>query len=249
MMTAEDVLNSGWNEELAITVIGAYKEIEQNYVFGKWKPSELDAGHFVEAVRRIIDMELTGSYKSLNKPLAPFNDNELKRYEQLSGNQSYRLLIPRALKSIYNLRNKRGVAHISDVSPNEMDATIILYTVKWILAELVRLKSGLSTEETQRIIDDVVERKSSIIWKHGDITSVLDPNLKAREQVLVLLYDTSPQQSVELQAIIEYNNTTNFMKILKRLHASKLIYLRANGDCFVTPVGIPEAENILARRV
>lgn len=249
MITAEDVLKSGWNAELAAAVITAYKEIERNYVFGKWKPSELDAGHFVEAVRRALDMELSGTYKPLNKSLAPFNDNEIKRYEQLTGNQSYRLLIPRALKTIYNLRNKRGVAHISDVSPNEMDATVILYTVKWVLAELVRLKSGLSTENTQRILEDVVERKSSIIWKHGNITSILDPTLGAREQTLVFLYDASPQRSTELQAVIEYKNTTNFMKILKRLHARKLIYLNAEGDCFLTPAGIPEAEKIIANRV
>lgn len=249
MNTAEDVIKSGWNVELAVAVITAYKEIERNYVFGKWKPSELDAGHFVEAVRRAIDMELTGSYKPLNKSLAPFNDNEIKRYEQLTGHESYRLLIPRALKTIYNLRNKRGVAHISDVNPNEMDATIILYTVKWVLAELIRLKSGLSTEDTQRILEDVVERKNSIVWKHGNITSILDPALKAREQVLVLLYDASPQPLMELQAVIEYKNKANFVKILKRLHADKLIYLNASGDCFLTPLGIPGAEKIIANRV
>ena len=190
-MTASDILKKKYPKEIVAKSIESYKEIESNFAIKKWKPSELDSGHFVEAVRRLLEFELTGSYTPINKKLSNFTDSILKQYEQAQGNESYRMLIPRALKSIYNIRNKRGVGHISGVSPNEMDATYILYTVKWILAELVRLNSKLSIPETQLIVDKIVERKIEILWKEGNITRILKTSIKAENQILILLYDQS----------------------------------------------------------
>jgi hypothetical protein len=246
-MTPYDILQTGFDTNIATAILDAYKEIERNYVLRKWKPSELDAGHFVEAVRRALDHELTGTYRAFNRTLPPFDDNVLRSYEQQTGDQSYRLLIPRTLKAVYNIRNRRGVAHISDVSPNEMDATLILYTVKWVLAELLRLKSGLSPDQTQAMLDNIVERQCSLIWKEGNITWVLASSMTARDQILVLLYDTSPRTDSELQQIAEYTNPTNFKKILKRLHKQKLVFYHADGNCRLSPNGIPVAEEIIRK--
>lgn len=246
-MNPRDILKNGFGAAIADAILDAYQEIERNYVLRKWKTSELDAGHFVEAVRRALDLELSGTYKAFNKSLPPFNDNTLKAYEQATGDQSYRLLIPRSLKSVYNIRNKRGVAHISDVNPNEMDATFILYTVKWVLAELLRLNSDLPIDQTQALLDKVVERQCSLIWKEGNITWVLAPGMKAREQVLILLYDISPRTDTELQDITEYSNATNLKKILKRLHTQKLIYYYDDGNCRLSPNGVPVAEEIIRK--
>jgi hypothetical protein len=246
-MTITDILKSGFDAAIVKAAVDAYREILGNYTLQKWKPSELDAGHFVEAIRRALDLELTGSYTAFSKTLPPFDDNALRHYEQQSGHESYRLLIPRALKAIYNIRNKRGVAHISDISPNEMDATFILYTVKWILAELVRLKSGLSVPETQKLIDAIVERQSALIWKEGGITSILVPRMKARDQILVLLYNRSPITDQELQRVVEYSNITNFKKILRTLHNDKLIYYHADGKCRISPQGLTAAEEIIQK--
>ena len=60
-----------------------------------------------------------------------------------------------SVDSIYNIRNKRGVGHISGISPNKMDATYILYSCKWVLAELVRQNTGVSTSAAQSIVDDI----------------------------------------------------------------------------------------------
>jgi hypothetical protein len=40
-----------------------------------------------------------------------------------------------------------------------MDATVVLYTSKWIMAELVRLLHTLSTEEATAIVDGLIERE------------------------------------------------------------------------------------------
>ena len=47
-------------QELVEALLTAFDEIESNFVNRKWKASELDAGHFVEAVHRIIERQLFG---------------------------------------------------------------------------------------------------------------------------------------------------------------------------------------------
>ncbi|MEM6270042.1 MAG: hypothetical protein AAF998_11435 [Bacteroidota bacterium] len=244
-MSAFAILESAYGTEIAQKVLDAYRTIEENFVVKKWKPSELDAGHFVEAVRRILELELTGSFTPFSGKLSNFSDTVIKSYENATGHESFRMLIPRALKSIYNIRNKRGVGHIKDISPNEMDSTYILYTVKWVLSEIVRLKSSLTIPQTQKIIDETVERQIEMIWKDTDLTRILDTKISARNQVLILLFHDSPRNESDLRSIIEYKNKTNFLKILQKLHKERFIELKSDGNCHISPTGIVEAETII----
>jgi hypothetical protein len=244
-LTAFSVLENKYGLELATKTLDAYKEIEENYFLEKWKPSELDAGHFVECVRRIIEWELCPPHTDFSSKLSNFSDNVLKLYEQKQGNESFRMLIPRTLKSVYNIRNKRGVGHIKDISPNRMDATFILFSVKWVLAEIVRLVSNLSIPETQILVDNIVERKLDIIWKHNGTSRILYNKLVAREQILILLYETSPLSVNSLINSIEYKNKSTFEKILKKMHIERLI--EHKNECTLSPKGTLEAELIIKR--
>jgi len=232
-------------QKLVDALLDAYREIEKAFDLSKWKASELDAGHFVEASRRIIEHQLFGKYTAIGKSLPSFSDSELKKYEQASGDESYRILLPRALKSIYNVRNKRGVGHLGKVSPNEMDSTYILYTTKWILAEFLRIASGSDPEVVQSAISNIVERRIGVIWKHENIVRILHPKCSARDQALVHLYDTSPQPLQQLQDRVEYQNRSDFRKILLRLHKARLIEMNSTEQCHITPLGQTEAEKII----
>jgi hypothetical protein len=239
------VLSATLPKELVDALLAAHKEIETNYGLRKWKVSELDSGHFVEAARRILEYRLqSGVYTPIAKELSKFHDATLRQYEQATGDESHRILIPRVLRAIYGVRNKRGVGHLGPISPNEMDATLILYNVKWVLAEILRLESGLAPEVTQKAIDQIVERRVPLLWKDGDIVRVIDKTIKTREQVLLHLYDESPQPEAALREKCEYKNTTNFRKILTRLHADKRIFVRPDAVCLILPPGAAEAEKI-----
>lgn len=245
-MNIEVILKTRYPNDVVEALIAAYREIEGNFILRKWKASELDSGHFVEATRRAVEQELFNTHTKIGRDLPKFTDGELKRYEQAAGDESFRILIPRALKAIYNVRNKRGVGHLGTISPNEMDATFILYTVKWILAELLRLASGTNPLEAQQAIESIVERRLSVLWKHDGITRILETNLTAREQVLILLFDSSPKNETQLQTTIEYKNLSNFRKILHRLHKDRLIEF-TSGQALITSKGIIAAESILIR--
>jgi len=247
-MNAQEILRIKYGDEIAQAIIATYKEIESNFKLAKWKASELDAGHFVEAVRRLLEQELFGTYTPFSQKISSFTDKVLLQYESAQNkDESYRILIPRVLKAIYGIRNKRGVGHISAVSPNKMDSTYILYSVKWVLAELLRLNSGLSTIETQKMIDEIVDRQISIIWETDNFIRLINKNVSARDQVLILLFNQSPLSDKALQDIIEYTNKTNFRKILKQMHSERIIEYQNTGLCFISPLGENKAEILLQK--
>ncbi|OGZ18634.1 MAG: hypothetical protein A2175_02695 [Candidatus Nealsonbacteria bacterium RBG_13_42_11] len=241
------VLKLAFGEEISTHILDSFKEIQGNFLLKKWKPSELDAGHFVESVRRAIEKELFNNYTPFKQKLSNFDNAVLQSYERAKGDESFRIIIPRALKSIYNIRSKRGVGHVGMISPNEMDATYILYTVKWILAEVIRLKSNFSIIETQKLVNSIVKRQVEILWEIGEINRVLDSGMPAKDQVLVLLSNESPLNKSWLLRAIEYKNPTDFYrKVLKPLHQSRFIeYDKQSGDCFISPTGTMAAEKII----
>lgn len=248
-MTAFDVLMNAYGVEAASKTIQAYDEIERNYILEKWKPSELDAGHFVESVRRIIEFELLNTPISYSTRLSNFNHSAIRSYEQATGHESFRILIPRILKSVYNIRNRRGVGHISDINPNQMDATFILHSTKWVLSEIVRLKSSLSIPDTQKLIDDIVEQHIPLIWKGDGIYRVLNTKLTAVQKIMIVLYDKRQEHDENLMSIIEYKNKSNFKTILRKLHKEKTIEYTSNGNCIISPKGIIAAEKILLENI
>jgi hypothetical protein len=245
-MTLIPILEAKYPKELVAALLQAYTEIDTAFALGKWKLSELDAGHLVEVARRIIEHALFATYTPLSQELPKFSDKEVQRYEQGKGDESYRILLPRVLRSIYFIRNKRGVGHVGAISPNKMDATYILHSAKWIVAELVRLASGVDTNKAQEAIDQIVERKIPIVWQGPVSARVLQTRMPAKQQILVLAYGKKSVTADELRSSTEYSNITQFRGILKTLHKARLLECEIDGTCTITPNGIAEVERILA---
>lgn len=242
-----DILETAYGEEITNNLLQSFKEVESNFRLEKWKSSELNSGHFVETVRRIIEFEGQASYTPFNKKLPNFTNQELENYERLNCDESFRLLIPKILKSIYNIRNKRGVAHTAKVSPNKMDATYILYSVKWVFAEIIRIKSYLSFSQTQKMVDEIVEREIELLWKGNGFVRILDPKMQARDKVLVFLFDKDEQSKKELQKSTEIKNTTDFRNILIELNKNVLINFDTD-ICSLSPTGKIMAEKLINKQ-
>jgi hypothetical protein len=245
LIDVRQVLTAASDAQLAEELLKSYAEVVENFALQKWKYSELDAGHFVENVRRFIDLKLFGQYTAIGTDLPKFNDPALQRYQNAPGDDSYRMILPRVLHSMYTVRNKRGVGHAGLVKPNEMDATLIMSGTKWALAELVRLNSAHTMDETAAAISSIVERQLDLLWKDGGTVRVLDHKMSTPDKVLVHLYDKSPQTRSALQAATEYKNPSDFGKVLKRLHETRYIEVGPDGVCRITTKGVAEAEKIV----
>lgn len=239
----EHVLLAKYPDDVVGELLDSYFNIKENFYLQRFKSSELEGGFFVECVRRIIEIELFNKVIPIGSNLNNLSDQEIRRYENAVGDESYRLHIPKALRSIYNLRNKRGVGHLSNISPNLIDSTYIVSTCDWILAEIIRLNSNLCPAKCQRLIDGLVEKKIPLIFDNGKVQRILDIQMSKKEQVLALLYHNSNVLSdTQLLEYIEYSNPSTFKsKILLDLHKQRLIEY-CDGKCELTPLGIRSIE-------
>lgn len=243
----DQYLKSSYSADVVDALLSAYSEVLRNYRIEKWKPSELDAGHFVEAARRIVEQELFGVSTSLAKNLGSFNSAVLSKYESASGDEAFRVLIPRVLFSIYCIRNKRGVGHISSISPNKMDATFILNATKWVLAEFVRIASASDPDDAHALTDAILERNLDLVWDDGESFMILDKKLKAEQKVLVSLYKKDRRSINELQDAVGYRNRSRFRSIVEHLRSENLVDIVQGSLCKISPLGVREAEKILEK--
>jgi len=232
-------------------LLQTYQEIGTNFAEHRWEPSELNGGKFCEVVYTVIDGTLKGVYVA--KPSKPHN--MVKACLALEGtssdphrvgDRSLRVLIPRMLVALYEVRNNRGVGHAGgDVDPNFMDATAVYSMSSWVLAELVRVFHGVSTSEAQETVDVLVERKLTLVWQIGSTRRVQDPKMKKGDQTLVLLY-SKPGWVAEgdLYRWVEYSSEATFRQnILKAFHQERLVeYEQKQRRVRISPLGSRKVE-------
>jgi hypothetical protein len=164
---------------------------------------------------------------------------------------SFRIHIPRALRLIYDFRNKRDVAHLGKgVSPNIADASLVLAVVGWVLAEIVRLGHKCDITTAQMMVDDLVERRTPLLWVEGDVTRILEPVLTFPQQVLLVLHHFQPDRVADQRLFewVEYSRFSDFQsKVLRPLHDKAHIDYR-NGSAVILPPGNKLIESVLRDR-
>lgn len=178
----------------------------------------------------------------MSQQLPQFNSKVLNQWEnsQISGSEIFRVVLPRILFGMYCLRSKRGAIHLSHIDPNESDATMLLYQVKWIVTELIRVSSNLSFDETTYIIKQIITKENTIVWNTGKKIRILK-SIPAQQQVLCLLYSSGSLTDKELFEYIEYTNFSVFKtRILKNLHKKRFIEYEIP-NCILSPIGIFES--------
>lgn len=212
-------------------LLESYKEIGTNYMEHRWEPSELNGGKFCEAVYTIVEGQLKGTFAT--KPSKPADMVKACRALETIpedttriGDRSLRILIPRILQPLYEIRNNRGVGHAGgEVDPNFMDATAVYSMASWTLAELVRIFHLVPTKEAQEVVDSLVERKHLLVWEVEGVRRVLDDKMSKVDQTLLLLY-SNPGWTSESDLIqwVEYSSTSMFRpRILEPLHKKRLV--------------------------
>lgn len=232
-------------------LIQSYQEIARNYVEHRWEPSELNGGKFSETVFSIIDGAIKGIFPT--KPSKPKDMVKACRDLETTpadakriGDRSLRILIPRMLLGMYEIRNNRNVGHVGgDVDPNFMDSTAVYTMASWVLAELVRIFHATTTDEAQVTVNELVERKHPLIWEVDGLRRVLDPQMNKTDQTLLLLY-SQPTWVLEKTLIqwVEYSTLSMFRKhILNPSHVARLMeYDQSQGKVRITPLGSKDVE-------
>jgi hypothetical protein len=218
-----------------------YDSIIQNYLESKWSPTELSAGKFCEIVFTIVANYVSGAYP--NKPTKPQSFvTACRALESQAGlPRSFQILIPRLLPALYEVRNNRGVGHIGgDVDPNAMDSSLVVSSVKWILAELIRVLHRLSVHEAQEVVNDLAEITIPLVWTHNGKKRVLNTKTTLKEQVLILSASTVGGCTKEnLEEWIEPENKAYLNKTIRALHKERLLeFMESTGHVKVLPPGV-----------
>lgn len=250
-MIDQKLLLAGVPTALRDPLIAAFQEIAANYAEHRWEPAELNGGKLCEVAFTIIQGALTGTFPS--KPAKPSNMvDACRKLETVPsttervGDRALRILIPRILTGLYEIRNNRNVGHVGgDVDPNFLDATVVFSMASWVVAELVRIFHNTTTKEAQEAVDALIERKSPIIWEIGDVRRVLDPTMSARDQTLLLLHQRPAWVSVaEVAKWVEYSSVAMFRtRVLAPLHKARFLeYDRKTEKLKLSPRGTEEVE-------
>jgi len=231
-------------EALRAPLVEEYQGICKAYNEGRWKLTALDAGRFCEVAYTVVHGLLNGAFAS--SPEKPNNfvmacRNLESMQAAAVGDRSLRILIPRLLPPLYEIRNNRNVGHVGgDVVSNKMDATLSRDVSSWVVAELVRVTHGVSIAEAQAAVDSLVERTHPLVWEVEGIKRVLSPTMKMGDRALVLMYSTPGWvATTELRTWLRHNS--NFGRVMSGLFDKQLIEL-SKDRATITPLGIAYVE-------
>lgn len=232
---------------LVADLTGAFNQLIKNYAEHRWEPAELNGGKLCEAAYTILSGYFAGAFEQrAHKPRDMVT--ACRNLEKENGPRSARIQIPRMIVALYEIRNNRGVGHAGgDVDPNHMDATAVVYMAKWIVAELVRLLHGLTTEEATKLVDALVEREVALVWRSGDKRRVLATGLTHHKGTLLLLSGVAEARESDLVAWLEHKRPSDYRaKVLKPMHRARLVeYDQAAGTVSLLPPGVAAAEALI----
>jgi hypothetical protein len=252
MSIASSAFLSALPSGLRDVLVESFNTIMKNFREGRWEPAELNGGKLCEITYTILKGYVDGKFPTA--PSKPKNMvdacKELEKADQNIFPRSVRIQIPRVIAALYEIRNNRGVGHVGgDVNPNHMDAVLVVEMAKWIVAEIVRIFHNVDTATAQAIVDSLIERTIPIVWEVNGQRRVLDSSLSARDQTLLLLYQSPvPLHEKQLVGWVEHSNPAVYRRdVLQRCHKQRFLnYDRPSGIVHISPAGSKYVEENLS---
>ncbi len=241
-------------------VISSYLELKNRYKEAQYDSSYdaagLSAGKFCESVLRFLQQELTGTFIPFGSNINNFPDEcrKLIILPKSSGNESLRIIIPRALVFLYTLRGKRGIGHVGgDIEANEIDLATIIRNCDWVISELIRIYYKLPLEEAQTLVDILATRNIPDIWNVAGKKRILRTDLNFKQKALLLAYSELDNGILieDLFNWVEHSNLSMFKRsVIKPLHDDRFIeYDNSDEVIFISPKGVKEVEDNILERV
>lgn len=252
----EDLLSKALGalpQGLRADLLAEFNEVLRAFREGKWREAELHGGRFAEVAYVVVAGFFEPSFPDSMARAPKRGDfkvacDDLGRKPKTSGPDSIRISIPRMLVSLYHVRNDRNVGHVGgDVSPDRMDATVVISIVKWVMAELVRVLHQTTTAEATQVVESLTERSHPILWEVDGRRRVLDTRLSLADATLVLVYGLAgPADEVQLADDLEQKRRDNYRRVLRKLHAERMVEFNERAATVtLSPLGIRRVEEVL----
>jgi len=249
-------LEKAFPPDLVEELLRCYEKLQQDYFLADYRPLCIEAARFAEIAIRMLQHAATGNHILLQSQIQNFTAEVVKLGQLPSSvaNDSIRLLMPRVLQVVYDVRNKRNVGHTGgEVDENFADATLALNCCNWVLAELTRIYHTGNIEQAQKIVDSIVEIKLPVIQDFDGFLKVLDPDLPLPSKVLVLLHHKG-KNGADFEGLAKWIGKDQRKSLQNRLGEmvrTGYVHTRVESDnnqkqrCYITLAGEKRlAENI-----
>ena len=238
-------LNNGLSGPLARDLIDNFISLRQDVITGTLGGSS--PGKFVETFVQILQFLDSASYQR-----RPDVDGFLCRIESRPSpmQDGLRICGSRIARAMYALRSKRNVAHKGEVDPNTFDLQFLHHGAQWIVAELLRIISGVSMEEAGKLVQMVQVPAGGLVEDFGDRKLVVE-EMTAAEEVLVLLHSDYPASVPVLTIVFSMDRLAKgtVQNTLRRLWADKLVEGNAKTGYRLTKRGFTEAIEVVKRHM
>ncbi|MEK7469879.1 MAG: hypothetical protein AAB074_21130 [Planctomycetota bacterium] len=244
--TIRQGLAAALDSSLVDELLAAHQEAKRNYYLGGLRLSAVEGGRFCEAAFRLLQQRTSKTFDRLGVQLD--TEKLIKQLGNIPAAQeldAVRLHIPRALRVVYDIRNKRNNAHLADgIDPNLQDATLVIGVIDWVLAEFVRLYHAVPANDARQMVENIVTRSAPAIQDFEGFQKVLRTDLSASNFVVLLLYAKgSAGASIEqVEGWVRPKMRANLLRTLHQLEHEKAFIHRREGMLFITHSGQKHVE-------
>lgn len=227
-------------DKLAAELVNDYLIIRRDVAAGM--PGRAAPGRFVESVVQALQVLATGEHDE-----HPAVDRVLRSLEDHSSlDVGLRICASRIARSMYTLRNKRGIAHKSDVDPNKYDLRYLHSGAQWIMAELIRSALCCTVDEANALLLQVPVPVGEVVEDFGDRKLVL-AELPVIDELLVLLHSEYPGAVAQRRILesLDRCSSRTVLGALNRAWKQRLIEGSPEAGYTLTRKGFHRAEGIL----
>jgi hypothetical protein len=230
---------SGIPTPVGAKLVEEYLDIKKHFAMNDWGPGQLKGGRFAEVMLRVYQ-------HLLGEPLTPFGTDIVPREKTriLNTIESTPAIdahvrqksVP-LVRLLLDFRNNRDVAHLGGFDANSMDALFVMTSATWMMCELIRVYGGYAMREAQKVVDALSVKEYPVVMEREGELFITRHDLKAKDEVLVLLMKNASATAEFLQQKSGDSNKSRFQRNLREMVADKFIGQAASGEYFIMPRG------------
>ncbi len=251
MPSVDAVLKTEFNSRHVDAAINHFQSSVEAFQREDWEEAIAKGGKFVEAVAKALWIKAGRALPPARQFKVSTVITGLRQLPRGTLDDNIRVTLPRACEFVYDLASNRGARHDPDeVDPNEMDATVTVSSLSWVLAELVRYagKGTLSVSEVFNLITGLIERKFPVIETIDGRTYFHIKGRSAREIGVLLLAHVHPGRLSPgnlINSIMRHGfNRENAQRAVSRIRS--IADVDSAGELRLLRPGLVEADQILS---
>lgn len=224
-------------------ILGYHSSLKNCLRLQDWEKCLLHGGKFAEEVMKAIHFIRTGNvveHVSIDSEI-----RELTGQTQLP--ESVRIMIPRAVRVLYDHRSKRGGAHGS-FDPNAMDCAVVVSLCDWVLGELVRVYCIRDPELAMKFVTAISAKSVPLVERVGEEYIVLKEGASARNEIGLILHSRYPERTTieQLTRWVAGHSTQNVRSSLNYMRKKKMVH-RDSAGFVLTSLGIKTVEEEISK--